>query len=254
MADALSLYSGLIWFVLLLLPLVFLQRRFHREIMAVLLLITRKENVTMLLFAILFLPGVFLHELSHWLLARLLGVRTSKFSLLPEWLPEGSLRLGYVEVQRVDLLREALIGTAPLILGGAFVAYAGLYQLELDLFWDFVVAGGRLPDAIADLYARPDFWLWLYLTFVVSSTMMPSETDRRAWLPISVFVGFVAVLAFIAGGGPWMLENLATPVNNGLLSLSVVFAISAALHLVFLLPTLLFRRLLNRVTGLQVVS
>jgi hypothetical protein len=254
MTGAFDHMQGLLWFVVALLPLLVLQRRFHRELMSFFLLLTRQENVSLLLFSMVFLPGVFLHETSHWLVARLLRVRATKFSLLPEWQPGGTLRLGYVEVQQVDRVREALIGAAPLIFGGLFVAYAGLYQLNLSGIWEFIEGGGAGREAVTRLYEQPDFWLWLYLTFVVSSTMLPSASDRRAWVPIGLVVVAGAVLALVAGAGPWMLANLAPPLDNALRAVAVVFSISAVLHLLFLLPTVMLRTLLSRLTGLQVVA
>ena len=49
------------------------------------------------IFSILFLPGVFLHEFSHFVMAKILRVRTGKFSIFPQSLPDGRLQLGYVE-------------------------------------------------------------------------------------------------------------------------------------------------------------
>ena len=86
-------------------------------------------------------PGVLLHELSHFVMARLLRVRTGRFSLLPSLMEDGKLRLGFVETDETDLLREALIGTAPLITGGAAVAYLGISRLGLVPLAAFVEHG-----------------------------------------------------------------------------------------------------------------
>ncbi len=114
--------TGLVWFIASLVPLVFLQRLLHREIQAVFLILTRSPKATIGLFSVLFLPGVLLHELSHFIVAKLLGVRTGNFSLVPRLTPEGQLILGYVETARSDYLRDSLVGMAPLLAGGAFVA------------------------------------------------------------------------------------------------------------------------------------
>ncbi|HUG33182.1 MAG TPA: hypothetical protein VMJ90_00320, partial [Anaerolineales bacterium] len=60
------------WLVLVLVPLILLQRLLHREIQAVFLILTRNPGVTMGIFSLIFLPGVFLHELSHFLMAKIL--------------------------------------------------------------------------------------------------------------------------------------------------------------------------------------
>src|SRR3990170_5216778 len=100
-----------------------------------------RSEIARAFFSLLFFPGVLLHETSHYLAARLLGVKTGRFSLLPQPLPDGRLRLGFVETTGTDLLRDALIGVAPLVAGGAFVIYAGLLRLGLPALWDGFVAG-----------------------------------------------------------------------------------------------------------------
>ena len=110
--------------------------------------------MTLGLFSLLFFPGVLLHELSHFLMARLLGVRTGRFSLLPSLMPDGKLRLGYVETDETDLLRDALIGTAPLITGGAAVAYLGISRLGLVPLAAFIEPG-QLAGSLAGLAALP---------------------------------------------------------------------------------------------------
>ena len=123
--------DGLGWLLLMLGPLLFAQRWLHREIQILFLLLTRKPVIALGLFSLLFFPGVLLHELSHYLVARLLGVRTGRFSLLPSLMADGKLRLGYVETAGSDVVRDALIGTAPLLSGGAAVAFLGINRLGL---------------------------------------------------------------------------------------------------------------------------
>jgi hypothetical protein len=247
-------FDGLIWLLLILGPLVFFQQRLHLEMQAIFLLITRRADLTLVLFSMLFFPGVVLHEGSHFLMARLLMVRTGRFSLLPRPMEGGRVRLGYVETERSDLVRDALIGLAPLIAGGVFVAYAGLARLGLHRVWDNLVLEGPrgLLVQLPGLQSMPDFWLWFYLLFVISSTMLPSASDRRAWLPLSLGVGLLLVLALLAGAGPWMLANLAPTLDRVLRALAVVLTISLIIHLILLVPFYLLRRLLNRLTGLEV--
>jgi hypothetical protein len=245
--------DGLMWLLLILGPFFFVQRRFHRETQAVLLLITRHHEISLALFSLLFFPGVLLHELSHYVTARILGVRTGRFSLLPTPMPDGRLRLGFVETAPVDFVRDAFIGAAPLLSGGLFVAYAGLQRLKLPLLWDSL-ANGSLPlkDALAAISGQADFWLWFYLAFTVSSMMLPSASDRRAWLPLTLAVVMLIGMALLGGAGPWMMRNLAPTLNQAMQAIAVTFGISVFLHLALLLPVWAARKLLNRITGLEV--
>ncbi|MFO7682523.1 MAG: hypothetical protein R6X34_20995, partial [Chloroflexota bacterium] len=86
-----------IWVTLAFIVLLFLQRWIHTHLHGLSLLITGKPEYAVILYALVLFPGVLLHELSHWLAASLLGVRTGRFSLLPRRQPDGSIQLGYVE-------------------------------------------------------------------------------------------------------------------------------------------------------------
>ena len=242
------MFSGLAWFTLALTPLVFLQRLLHREIQAVFLITTRHPGLTIGLFSMLFFPGVLLHELSHFLAAKMLGVRTGGFSLLPQVLPDGRLLLGYVETQRTDVVRDSLIGLAPLVAGGLFIAYASIYQLKLLLLWQTLQNGQTelFLEALNALPSVDDFPLWFYLTFAVSSAMLPSASDRHAWTPLAVWVAGIFALALLAGAGPWMAATVAPPLNQFLQSVAMLFGLSAAIHAMLLLPTFLVHKFLAR--------
>lgn len=248
--------DGIVWLLLSLLPLIFLQRKVHFEIQACLLLIFRRPDFVSLIFSVLFLPGVVVHELSHYLMARLLGVRTGRFSITPHSLGDGRLQLGYVETAQTDIFRDALIGTAPLISGGLLVAYLSQARLGLFELADRL-AQGELRAAwtiFQSIPAVPDFWLWFFLLFIISSTMLPSASDRRAWLPILVVLLVLFVLALLAGIGPWLILNLAPVLNSGLRALAFVFAVSAAVHFLLLPPLYFLRSLLTRLTGLRLAA
>jgi hypothetical protein len=101
---------------------------------------------------------------------------------------------------------------------------------------------------------QPDFWLWFYLAFAVSTTMLPSASDRRAWLPVSLVVLVLLLLVVVAGGGPWMLENVAPWLNRGLRALAAVFGISLAIHVILWLPSRLLREVISRLTHTTIRS
>jgi len=253
--QAWTYLDGLGWLLLTLGPLLLSQRWLHREIQLVLYLITHRQAVTLVLFSLLFFPGVLLHESSHYLAARLLGVRTGGFSLLPTLLPDGNLRLGYVETTPTDVFRDSVIGTAPLITGGTVVAYLGINRLGLVPLAAFIAAGdwGGFWQGFFALPAQTDFWLWFYLAFAVSSTMLPSASDRRAWLPVVLVVAGLVGAALLAGAGPWMLDHLAPWLNRAFQTMATVFGVSLALHLVILAPFRLLRELILLVTRQRLV-
>jgi hypothetical protein len=252
--DLFSNLDGLLWLLVMIVPLVILQRLLHREIQAVFLILLRRPGITQVIFAILFFPGVMLHELSHFLMAKLLGVKTGRFSLTPRALPDGRLQLGAVETASGGIARDALVGAAPLITGCLFVAYTAIFQMHLLPLWDLLRSGAwsAFWGGVGSLPSLPDFWLWIYLTFTVSSTMLPSASDRHAWLPSALIIAALVGAALLAGAGQWMLVNLAPPLNSFLRALALIFGWSALLHALLILPFFLLHALLARLTGVDI--
>jgi hypothetical protein len=230
-----------------------LQRRVHFEIQAIFLLLTKRVDLSIYLFSIIFLPGVFLHEVSHFLAARLLRVPTGRFSIFPRPLPGGKLQLGYVETYKTDIFRDALIGVAPLIAGMTVIATIAFYQFGLLP----VINPLDNPDVniswalIANIFNQSDFWIWFYIIFVISSTMYPSASDRRSWLPIILLVVGIIIVSVLFGAGPWMIQ-VAPGLNGFLLEVATILGICALIHVVLFLPLWAVRLLIVRTTGMRV--
>jgi hypothetical protein len=165
-------------------------------------LLTGNKNWAVVLYAIVLFPGVLLHEISHWITATLLGVRTGSFSVLPRTKSDGSIQLGYVEYYKtssVGPIRESLIGSAPLVAGTAVIILIGFYVFDVTTLAAAVEAGDidLLTQAIGALFATGDFLLWLYLIFAISNAMMPSASDRRAWPAFALILFVFAVLLYL---------------------------------------------------------
>jgi hypothetical protein len=188
-------------------------------------------------------------------MARVLGVRTGRFSIIPKKLEGGRIQLGYVETATTDFFRDALIGVAPLVTGGIFVAFAGASRLGMNFIWESLRQGmgSSFNLAIKSTVDRPDFWLWFYLIFAVSSTMMPSASDRRAWLPLILVVVILLGLILLVGVGPWLLSSFGSAFKAALDTITMVLGITVIIHLILLPPTWIIRKIISRMLGLQVV-
>jgi len=113
----LVIYSALI-FVILIVILSALRTRLVFELSGTSLLLFGTPRPGIIFYSILVLPGTVIHELSHWLIAEILQVRTGEIVILPELASEGKEeRLGSVQTERTDPLRGFLIGIAPFLTG-----------------------------------------------------------------------------------------------------------------------------------------
>ena len=147
-------------------------------------------------------------------------------------------------------MRDALT----LVTGSLFVAYAAIVQIHLPPLWDLMrnADGGAFWAMLVSVPKFPDFWLWFYLTFTISSMMLPSHPDRQAWLQLGLLVLGLVAAAVLAGAGTWMLANLAPPFNRFLQALAMIFGLSGVLHILLILPFWLFHRILTKLTDLDV--
>ena len=225
-------------FVVALALLIVASRLVHFQVITALHGATRSERLATLLFALLFLPGTTVHELSHWVAARGLGVSTGQISLLPKPKGKDGLVLGFVTVGNTDPVRASLIGVAPLIGGSLIVLWLVQHVLGMSgpetLFYD---ENGlvRLWEQIVRLFGTQDVWLYLYLLFTISNNMLPSPSDRHAWPTLLVYTSIVAGVAYWFGGTPHIPGNL---LNNLALTadyLTFAFLITVLLDLAVLI-------------------
>ena len=139
-------------------------------------------------------------------------------------------------------------------MGTLFTAYVAVYALDMRVLWD-TLRNGQMSMFWMGINALPtvnNFYLWAYLAFVVSSMMMPWQSDRHAWLELVISVSILFVVALLVGAGPWMLTNVAPAVSDFLSSVAVIFGLSAAVHGILALPVMLLHKLLARFTGTDV--
>jgi hypothetical protein len=211
--PALRKRTNVIWPILVLFcALVLLTQWITKHIQGIGLLLTQDGQIALYVYFLLILPGIVIHELSHALVAWLLGVKVRKFSIGIKRKRRGSsVALGSVEIARADPFRSSLIGLAPLIAGSIVVLIIGSRVFGLH---PFVVNDlGRLWEEMRSIYRTPDFWLWVYLVFAVSNAMLPSAADRHAWGTALIFLGILVALVYLTG--------LVQFISSGSLSLAL---------------------------------
>jgi hypothetical protein len=188
-----------------------------------------------MLYSLLFLPGTIIHELSHWIVAEVLGVRTGTISIFPDLESSGDTRrLGSVATQRSDPFRAFLIGIAPFISGLAILVVLGrLLSDGLGVFSPWVIA------AI------------IYGVMVIGNSMMISESDRRTWPFILIVLILIAIV--ITKYYPsliWDHVELYLSVLNPLVR---VLGVTAVINLVMIGGSYIARRIVERMTGKRII-
>ncbi|MGD2205505.1 MAG: hypothetical protein PVH17_01885 [Anaerolineae bacterium] len=195
-------------------------------------------EVALILYFVMVLPGVVIHELSHWLMAWTLGVRVRKLAIGPVMQGRSKrVSLGSIRVGDVDPLRASLIGLAPLLGGSAVILLIGNLVLGVGELAD-AMAGQDLEGLLAGLAQVvhvADFGLWLYLIFAVSNAMLPSESDMEAVRPVLIFLGIAALVLLIAGGVPTIPPQVVDGVSALAGYLASAFGLTLVTDLVFVL-------------------
>ncbi len=225
----------------------------HQHLFKVGWLATRNLRTTTILYYTFFLPGVALNQFTFWLIAGVFNVRAERAITWPAEQAIGELRLNFIKLAKgTDRVRVALISLAPLIAGLAAIWLISNHILNAQPILN-VVAAGRwddLPAALATLTSTPDFYIWVYIVFTISNTMMPSFSDLKPLrVVVFVLVGAVAAsLIFHVADEP-ILRALSGPIRDGLRVLAGTFTVMMTFDLLAVVVLGTIEALIERVTG-----
>lgn len=247
-----SPWMPLVALVVTLLPLLWVKRWITSRLQDLSWYWARDPDVALFVYFVIVLPGIIVHELSHWLVAWLLGVRVRKLSIGPVRKGRSKkVSLGSVQVGDVDPLRASLIGLAPLVGGSAVILLIGNQVLGVSELADVVAMQGL--DAILDQLRRvvhvADLSLWLYLIFSISNAMLPSESDMATVRPVLIFLGIVSLVVLLVGGVPSIPAEIVAWVSAVASYLATAFAVTLAADAVFVLIIALLMWLTRSIQG-----
>jgi hypothetical protein len=214
-------------------------------------------DVALILYFVVVLPGVIVHEVSHLLMALLLRVKVRRFSLGPRRQGKtGRVSLGSIQVGNVDPVRGSLIGVAPLLGGAAVILLIGNRVLGVNELAQ-ALSGRGIEGILAGLSQAvhvADFWLWLYLIFAVSNAMLPSYSDMQAMRPVLLFLAIVVAVVLVVTGVPAVAPDVVSWVSHAASYLAYGFGLTLAADLVFMLVIGLLLLLTRRVQGRRMVA
>lgn len=163
-----SIYP-LIMLALYVTVIFFLSRITVRELFMTAKKILKKDRLVYMFMAILLFPGTLLHEMAHYISAKILFLKVTEIKLIPEW-HTNDLKLGHVTYMKADVFRGILVGIAPI--------FAGLAVL----IW---LSGITVPEG-----SKIGTALLIYAVLIISTTMFSSKQD---------LVDMIYVLPVIAG-------------------------------------------------------
>lgn len=192
----------LIAFFASLLILAYLSYKVSQEIQYLVYYSTGSKNMPVVVLFLVLLPGVFIHEASHWVTARLLGLKTGKFRVWPK--RKGKyIGMGSVSVERGGTLLDSLVGMAPLIIGTFLIALIGHRVFNAYLISEAML-DTRWQDGLRAMWIalnKPDGAIWAYLLFAIGNAMFPSSSDREPVKPLLLYI-VIAVALYILVGLP----------------------------------------------------
>ena len=229
-------WTPLISLAATLLPLLWVKRLITQHLQELSVRWVGDPDVALVVYFVIVLPGVILHELSHWLMATVLGVRVRQMAIGPVRKGRSKrVSLGSIRVGNVDPVRASIIGLAPLLGGSAAILLVGNLVLGVgDLAR--ATSGQGLQGIVAALEQAtrvPDFWLWLYLIFAVSNAMLPSESDMASVRPVFIFLGIAALAVMVAAGVPSIPATVVEWVGAIANYLASAFGLTLAVDVVF---------------------
>ena len=176
------------------------------------------KNIALWLYSIIFVPGTFIHETSHFVMATILFVPTGEMKLIPEYQEKG-IKLGELAIAKTDPIRRFLIGISPIILG-------------LTLILGFLYFASHNTH-----YLDMKIYLLLgYITFVIGNTMFSSKKDLEgAWKFFLVIGSILIFLIFTKTINTTNLTSLLELNSNILTETSKLLLIPITIDLVLIL-------------------
>ena len=200
MLDFDSAILALLIFIANLAALYWLSLQISRHVQIVVYDITHSEDMANVLLFLILLPGIIIHEGAHWLTARLLGLKTSKFRVWPK--RRGKfLGLGSVSVQTAGVGIDSIVGLAPLMIGSILIALIS-HRIFNAASVTTAISVGRWQSAFSALInitRTADGALWGYLLFAIGNAMMPSASDREPAKPLLLYIVLATVVYVIIG-------------------------------------------------------
>ncbi len=209
-----------------------LSRKSVQGLYTMLVLVTGNNSISIAVITLLLFPGTVIHELSHLFTAEILGVRTGKLELSPEWIrgkpipgTRQEVTAGSVMIAKTGPFRRAAIGLAPFLVG--LIA-------TIALAWYVPVLYGQVPwkDGIPVLLhpASVGLVFALYGIGSVSSSMFSSSEDMKGVWPVLILLVLVIGALYLSGVRFNLTGHINTTFYSIIKYLTIILAGIIGLH------------------------
>lgn len=241
---------SIIFFVIVFVLTILLQRWLHQHIQGFALALTGNPGCAVRLLFYLLLPGVLLHEASHYVVAKLLLVRTNGMSIGIGNTRHKHISLGSVNIAQTDPIRESIIGIAPFVVG--------LSAIWMIVGWGFSVWPNsgltlwQMVESIRDYAYDWTTWLDIYLVFAVSTAMIPSESDREPWGPVITVFGVSVAILFLLGWTPRVPQDFVTLARQLIDALTFALGIAVVVNGAIAVLLWVLEQMIERISGKRV--
>jgi hypothetical protein len=174
-----------------------------------------------------------LHEFAHWSSAKLLGVKTAGFHVLPQWGKKGAIQLGSVNVRGGHLVEHTIIGVAPMLLGGVVTMFLSYTLVDVDALSRSIQSEqyGSVLRVALQAFHHPDALLLLYLLFTISGSMFLSASDRAPIQQMALYLAAVLLPLYLFGLIPALPEGWTQFIGEMFAVFASGLAVALAVHL-----------------------
>jgi hypothetical protein len=231
-----SLLPQFLAFASTLALMLLLSRWINRQVQVIGLRLSGDMNVAIMVYYLLMFPGIVLHELSHYFMARLLQMQVGAFALGPKK-RRNTIELGSVTVASGGSIRDSLVGLAPFLVGTAVLLLISYYVFDVAAMGEAwrTASWAGVWAKLHGIWRVADFWLWAYVIFVVSNSMTPSEADRQPWVVAGIYLGIALLAVWLLGGIAALAGVLHDQVAGALQVLTLGFLFTLVMNAVIAL-------------------
>lgn len=230
-------FSGILLFLGTTLAFILIRRVLYTDMLQLLMALSKNVLTAHKIHYTLVFPGVLLHEFSHFIALRLMGVRC-RLKMGVE-LQQDYVIYGHVDFyeDEVNRLQHFISGIAPLVTGLFAISLIAVNFMGVPSIRSIIASSGNI-DLSPVFAAARTWWFWaaFYFVFAIATEMIPSAADRRYWLHLGIILLVLFGISLLTKTTGWFLMNLYPTIDGVLKMIGISFLICLVIELILFLP------------------